>query len=99
MGVAKTVGKLISVLKPVSGKPISVLRLSTMRDEWVPRRQWAALLRRRDNAAWRFGFWDRMRSAWRVTDAIGRTSGKLPFNVARLFTYHGPVEPPGVPKQ
>ena len=43
-------------------------------------------LRRRDNAAWRLGFWDRIRSTWRVTDALGRTSGKSPFNVARLFT-------------
>ena len=56
-------------------------------------------LRRRDNAAWRLGFWDRMRSTWLVADAIGRTSGKSPFNVARLLTYHGPVEPAVVPKQ
>ena len=86
----KTVFKLISVLRP-----------STMSDEWgrtspMGGRHW---LRRRDNAAWRLGFWDRIRSTWRVTDALGRTSGKSPFNVARLFTHRGPVEPPVVPKQ
>jgi len=55
-----------------------------MSDEWggTPAMGGWHWLRRRDNAAWRLGFWDRMRCTWRVTDAIGRTSGKSPFHVA-----------------
>jgi hypothetical protein len=56
-----------------------------MSDEWggTPAMGGWHWSRRRDNAMWRLGFWDRMRSAWRVTDTIGRISGRSPFDARR----------------
>ena len=58
---------------------------STMSDEWggTPAMGGWDWLRRRDNAVWRLGFSDRMRSAWRVADTIGRISGKSAFDARR----------------